>query len=120
MKNKKIPIKAAKDIANEYGYNQIIIHGYDIESGVQSVCTYGKSQEDCDNAAKGGNAIKKLLGWPDDLCNTKPQRVKKRIKNINKIIDESDLIYILKKLINDDTESLLLIEDLKIRIKDEL
>lgn len=34
MKNKKIPIKAAKDIANEYGYNQIIIHGYEIESGV--------------------------------------------------------------------------------------
>lgn len=120
MKNKKIPIKVAKDIANEYGYNQIIIHGYDIESGTQSVCTYGKSQEDCDNAAKGGNTIKKLLGWPDDLCNTKPQRVKKRIKNINKIIDESNLIYKLKKLIDDDTESLLLIEDLKLKIKDEL
>ena len=120
MKNKKIPIKAAKDIANEYGYNQIIIHGYDIESGVQSVCTYGKSQEDCDNSAKGGNAIKKLLGWPDDLCDTKPQRVKKRIKNINKIIDESNLIHKLKKIINNEVESSLLIDELKTQIKEEL
>ena len=39
--------------------------------------------DDCDNAAQGGNAIKKLLGWPEELCNAVPNRTKKRKKNNN-------------------------------------
>ena len=75
---KRIPISWAKKIGEELGYTQVIIHGYDGESGVQSVCTYGKSLADCDNAAKGGNTIKKLLGFPEELCNTVPSRLKRK------------------------------------------
>ena len=74
---KKIPIIAAKRIADEYGYSQIIIHAYDGETGMQCVATYGKSIKDCENAADGGNTIKKLLNWPEELCNTKPNKSKK-------------------------------------------
>lgn len=74
---KRIPISWAKKIAIELGYTQVIIHAYDGETGIQSVCTFGKSLSDCDNAAKGGNAIKKFCGWPEELCNAKPRRIAK-------------------------------------------
>jgi len=73
--SKRIPISWAKKIANELGYTQVVIHAYDGETGTQHVTTYGKSIVDCDNAAKGGNAIKKLLKWDEDLCNAKPKRI---------------------------------------------
>lgn len=74
---KRIPIKSAKAIAKEFGYTQVIIHAYDGNTGMQCVATYGTTLEDCDNAAAGGNALKKLLGWPEELCNAKPKRSKK-------------------------------------------
>lgn len=77
---KRIPINWAKKIAEELDYTQVIIHGYDGETNVQSVTTYGKTISDCENAAEGGNAIKKLLGWPEELCNAKPKRSKNKGK----------------------------------------
>lgn len=74
--SKKISINWAKKIAEDMGYTQVIIHGYDGETGVQCVTTYGKSISDCKNAADGGNAIKRLLGWPENLCNAKPKSKK--------------------------------------------
>lgn len=76
-KSKAIPISAAKKIA-ELGYDEIIIFGANYESGVQHITTYGKTLQACENAAVGGNAIKKLLGWDADKCNAKPARVKKK------------------------------------------
>jgi hypothetical protein len=75
---KNIPINWGKKIAEELGYTQVIIHGYDGETGMQCVTTYGKTVSDCENAAEGGNTIKKLLGWPEELCNAKPKRSKKK------------------------------------------
>jgi hypothetical protein len=77
---KRIPISFAKKIAEEFGYAQVIIHAYDDITGLQCVTTFGKSLADCDNAAKGGNAIKKLLGWPEELCNAKPARITRKEK----------------------------------------
>lgn len=76
-RGKRIAVSTAKKIANELGYSQVIIHGYDAETGIQCVATYGKSISDCKNAAKGGNAIKRLLGWPEELCNAVPKRLEK-------------------------------------------
>ena len=81
--SKRIPISWAKKIANELGYTQVVIHAYDGETGTQHVTTYGKSLEDCDNAAKGGNAIKKLLNWDEELCDAKPSRVINKEKQLN-------------------------------------
>ncbi len=73
MKPKTIPIERAKEIS-QLGYDEVIIVGCNYETGIQHVTTFGKSQSACENAAKGGNAIKKLLGWPAELCNEKPAR----------------------------------------------
>lgn len=58
---KPIEIKDAKKLAKELGYTEIIIYGYDKESGVQHVTTYGESKEDSKHAADNGNDIKRLF-----------------------------------------------------------
>ena len=79
--SKRIPIKSARDIANNYGYSQVIIVAWDRETGLQHVTTYGKIIQDCEQAAKGGNFVKKALGWPDELCHAIPSRVTKEVKD---------------------------------------
>jgi hypothetical protein len=53
---------------------QVIIVAWDGER--THVVTYGKSVEDCDQAALGGDKIKKALGWPEALMNALPSRVR--------------------------------------------
>lgn len=72
--DKKIPISSAEAIGETLGYTQVIITAFDKETGITSVTTWGKSQEDCEQAAIGGNFVKKALGWPPEKCNDKPQR----------------------------------------------
>jgi len=76
MKNKKIPIKAAKEISKVYEYPEIVIFAYDPDAGAQHMTTFGKTKEQCIDAAKAGNHLKKALGWPEDKCNDIPSRVK--------------------------------------------
>lgn len=78
-KPKRISIKAAKEIA-ELGYDEVIIVGCNYETGTQHVTTYGKSLAACENAARGGNAVKRLLKWPEEMCNAKPTRQKRKEK----------------------------------------
>ena len=81
---KKIPITDAKKIGEERGYSQVIIVAWDSETGTQSVTTWGKTLADCDNAAQGGNFVKKALGWPNEMTQAKPARVRaKERKNAN-------------------------------------
>ena len=75
---KRIPIKTAKNIAQAHDCKQVILLAWDGER--THVVTYGKSEEDCDQAARGGNMIKTSLGWPEELCSEEPSRVKK-LKN---------------------------------------
>ena len=72
---KKIPIKTAREIAHKFDYDQIIIWAWNKKCG-QHVTTYGKTIEDCDQVAQGGNWFKKFLGWPKNLCCAEPNRVK--------------------------------------------
>lgn len=71
---KRIPISSAKKIGLDLGYTQVIITAFDKNTGVTSVTTWGYSQEDCEQAAIGGNFVKKALGWPPEKCNDKPAR----------------------------------------------
>lgn len=75
-KSKRIPIKTAKEFANKFEKDQVIILSWDKATGTTWVTTYGKTKEDCIQAAKGGNRIKKMLSWPEELCNAKPSRLK--------------------------------------------
>ena len=52
--------------------------------------TYGKSLKDCDQAAQGGNMIKKAIGFPEYLCTAEPSRViklKERIKELESLVE---------------------------------
>lgn len=82
---KRIPIVDAKSIGEKRGYNQVIIVAWDENTGITSVCTWGKSLKDCSQAAEGGNLIKKTLGWPDELCHAKPARIKANEDNSDQI-----------------------------------
>ena len=65
-----IPVSAAKRIAKEFGYDQVVIvarkcgeapaiHG-------EHVTTYGVDKEHCSIAARIGDFFKfKLMGWPE-------------------------------------------------------
>lgn len=62
---KRIPITAAKRIADEYGYDQIIVIGRAVGQG-EHVTTYGRNREHCSAAAKIGDFLKyKVMGWPE-------------------------------------------------------
>lgn len=78
----RIPIAAAKRFAQQQGMRQVIITAWD---GARThVVTYGVTVKDCEQAAEGGNFIKKALGWPADLCNALPprSRLEKRLAEV--------------------------------------
>lgn len=60
-----IPISAAKKIALDYGYDQVIIIGRKCgENGREHCTTYGVDKAHCDVAARAGNFLKfKVMGW---------------------------------------------------------
>lgn len=61
-----IPISAAKQIAELYGYDQVVIVAR--KTGVighEHVTTYGVNKRHCEIAAKIGDFFKyKIMGWP--------------------------------------------------------
>jgi hypothetical protein len=84
---KGIPIRAAKEIAEKYSVKQVILVTWDGES--ECVTTYGKTVEECEQAAIGGNRIKKALGWPDSY-RTEPlyiEKLRKEIKSLKAQLD---------------------------------
>ena len=68
---KKISIKQAKETREALGFKQIVILGIDNDFK-QHVVTHGDTSKDADIAAKLGNDLKKILKWPEEICNTKP------------------------------------------------
>ncbi len=71
-----IPIRVAKTIADEFKQDQVIVVTWDKTAGRTHVVTYGKTVEECAQAADGGNLVKRALGWPEELCNAKPRRAR--------------------------------------------
>jgi hypothetical protein len=89
--NRRLPIRAARDIAREFKLDQVILIGYERDMDhtfprqMTHVVTYGKSKVDCLQAAQGGNKLKKVLGWPDSL-RAEPSRMKGKM-----IVNRADL-----------------------------
>ncbi len=67
MKNKRIPIEAAKTISKKYEFPEVVIFAYDPDTGKQHVTTYGKTKKHCISAAEAGNYLKSALGWATNL-----------------------------------------------------
>lgn len=62
---KRIPVTAAKLIAQKYDYDQVIIIARKVgNAGGEHVTTYGKTKAHCKIAADYGNFLKyKVMGW---------------------------------------------------------
>lgn len=64
---KPISIEAAKRIAKEYGYDQVLIYArrcHDTpEPHGEHMTTYGRNREHCDVAARIGDTLKNFMGW---------------------------------------------------------
>ncbi len=61
MAYQPIPVSEAKDLAEKYGKDQVLIFAYDRESGRMHTTTYGKSAEDKLQAAQGGDRVAEIL-----------------------------------------------------------
>ena len=68
MKTKPIPISAAKRIAKDYGYDQVIIIARKTgDDGMEHVTTYGVNADHCRVAGRVGYFIKyKIMDWPEE------------------------------------------------------
>lgn len=60
----RIPIRAARNIADRYGYEQIVIYGRRTgEKGGEHMTTYGVNRQHCDVADRIGQTLKRWMGW---------------------------------------------------------
>lgn len=64
---KSIPIVAARNIAEQYGYDQVVIVARKVgdgDGGGEHVTTYGRDKAHCAVAARIGDFLKfKIMGW---------------------------------------------------------
>lgn len=82
----KLPIRGARELAVRYGLRQVILAAWD---GARThVVTYGATSDDCDQAAQGGEMIKRVMGWPN--WEAPPPRVKKLKLQIERLEAELD------------------------------
>ena len=65
MQTVDIPISAAKKVALDFGYDQVIIIGRKCGEGGREHCTtYGVDKQHCQVAARAGDFLKyKVMGW---------------------------------------------------------
>lgn len=66
---KRIPISCAKKIAEQYGYQQVLIYARDpIGTGNEHMTTYGTSKELCSAMAVFAKQLQKHLGWTGECA----------------------------------------------------
>jgi len=75
---KRIPITAAKRIAEDYGYEQVIIYARVTgENGGEHMTTYGKTKAHCRAIAKAADYLKfKVMGWTPNMRETSESTAK--------------------------------------------
>ena len=72
---KKIPVSELKAFSDKHGLVECVLVGREKDNTVH-VMTYGKSKKQCLDAANSGNNLKRYLGWPEEKCHDKPERLK--------------------------------------------
>lgn len=64
---KPIPISAAKRIAEQYGYDQVVIYARRVGNAPdphgEHMTTYGVDRVHCSVAARIGDTLKRFMGW---------------------------------------------------------
>jgi len=64
-----IPISSAKNIAQRYGYDQVVIYGRRVGDGPEAgehLTAYGVTKVHCRIAAQISQTLKRLMGWNPD------------------------------------------------------
>lgn len=82
----RLPVAVAKRVAEAHDLQQVILLAFD--GKLTHVVTYGKSVEDCDQAAQGGDKLKAALGWTD-TAPALPSRVKRLTAENQSLRDEN-------------------------------
>jgi len=89
IKAKHIPISDVSAILSKHGLKQAVLVAWDGHHTY--VVTDGVDDHAADQAADGGNQVKRALGWPDNLCHSVSTRVLdlyKRIKDLERQLKE--------------------------------
>lgn len=64
---KRIPIAAARQIAEVYGYDQVVIYARKVGDAPaphgEHMTTYGVSKEHCSVAARIADTLQRFMGW---------------------------------------------------------
>jgi bisphosphoglycerate-dependent phosphoglycerate mutase len=65
---KRIPIKAAQEVAEKYGYDQVMIYARKVGDAPdphgEHMTTYGVNKAHCDAMARIGSFLQtKIMGW---------------------------------------------------------
>lgn len=64
MKPKRIPIKAAKEIAEKYNYEQVLIYARRTgDGGLEHMTTYGINKVHCGIAARMASVLQEFMQW---------------------------------------------------------
>ena len=99
----ELPIKAARKIADTYGWDQVAIVARKVgDDGIEHVVTYGKDTANCEAAARVGMALKHhLMQWPSELSNSdiKVNGVSRDAENKRAVV-----IYLDKELVGDELQ----------------
>jgi len=66
-----ISVKRMSELRKELGVTHLVLFSRDKE-GNTNVATHGESEQNAVEAAEYGNNLKKHLGFPEDMCNSKP------------------------------------------------
>lgn len=62
--HRRIPVAAARRIAEEYGYEQVVVYARKTgNNGGEHMTTYGVTPTHCSVATRMGNALNRFMGW---------------------------------------------------------
>jgi hypothetical protein len=73
---KRFPIRAAKEVAQKYNQDEVILVTRDRKNNLIHVVSYGKTLVDCADAANSANNLRKHLGFPESACHEVPRRLR--------------------------------------------
>lgn len=64
MPHKRIPIAAARRIAEAYGYDQVVVYARKVgDAGGEHMTTYGTTPTHCGIAARMAAKLQEFMGW---------------------------------------------------------
>lgn len=65
-----IPIGAAKQISDRYGYDQVVIYARRVgDGGGEHMTTYGVNKEHCNIASRMARTLQEFMGWAPKKVN---------------------------------------------------